>query len=131
MLHLENCKICGTLFTSNGMFDICPYCKKQDDEVFERIREYLEQYPNSNILEVALNLDISVRRIKRYLRECRLQIVEKDNTFLLCKKCGQSIQSGEYCDSCIDNLYHDYKVAYKGRIVPVKEKFHYLPFINR
>ncbi|MDK2800631.1 MAG: hypothetical protein PWQ70_2250 [Clostridiales bacterium] len=103
--------------------------KKQDEKEFDRIREYLYQYPGANLYEVATHLDISVNTIKRYLREHRLEIIEKENKFLNCERCGQPIQSGRFCDDCVGKLAHEFKVAFKGKEpAEHKAKFHYVPY---
>ncbi|MBZ4647561.1 MAG: hypothetical protein PWR27_2487 [Petroclostridium sp.] len=132
MLQIKNCKRCGKIFQSNETFDICPICKELDEKEFDKIKEYLYQHPYSNMYEVATNLDISISKIKRYLRECRLQIVEKENGFLHCECCGTSIQSGRYCDECIAKLSHGFKAAFKEKeIIAHKAKFHYVPHSYR
>jgi uncharacterized protein len=112
MVELKNCKICGRIFQSNGFSEICPGCYKQDENDYNKIREYLYEHPYAKIFEVSLNLDIPVSRIKRYLREDRLQIVESSNLFLDCEKCGAPIHSGRYCDECITAVNHDFKVVF-------------------
>lgn len=100
MAELIPCKVCGKLFKPNGYSDVCDVCKVKDDEIYSRLREYLMQNPGAKIFQVSTLLDIPVYYIKRYLREEKLEIIEKDNRFLACEKCGASIRSGKLCDGC-------------------------------
>ena len=96
MDELKNCKICGRLFQPIGFFERCPHCIDRDEEDFSKIREYLIIHPFAKIFEVSINLNISVNKIKRFLRDGRMEIVEKNNQFLKCEICGKSICSGQY-----------------------------------
>jgi len=62
-------------FNYIGGRPICQDCKKQDEEEFKRVKEYLYEHPKASIIEVSNALDISVQKIKSYLREGRLEIV--------------------------------------------------------
>ncbi|WHH57111.1 hypothetical protein [Petroclostridium sp. X23] len=128
MLEIRNCRRCGKIFQTNGILKMCPSCKEQDEHQFDRIREYLSLHPRANMYEVAYDLDISVSEIRRYLKEHRLVIVENDNGFLSCERCGKSIQSGQYCDECVQKLSHGFKVAFKPQEkIERRARFHYTP----
>lgn len=114
MPELQNCERCGKVYKSNGFFKVCPICYELDECDFRKIKEYLYSHPCAKIYEVVNALDISVRKIKRYLQESRLEIIEKDNHFLFCETCGKSIRSGKYCDECYRELHHDFQVIYTG-----------------
>jgi len=87
-------------------FRVCPTCYENDENEFQKIKDYLNVHPCAKIFDVVADLNISIKQIKRYLRESRLEILEKDNHFLLCESCGKSIRTGRYCDEC-------YKTAIK------------------
>lgn len=109
MSDIKVCCRCGKILITGGFYDLCPECRQEDDSTFDTIRGYLYEHPYASLYEVSTNLNISVRRIKRYLREGRLEIVEKENIFLKCEKCGAPIQSGRYCDGCFAQSAHGYK----------------------
>lgn len=114
MDELRNCKRCGRMFQFKGYSDICYNCYTRDEIEFKRIKEYLYEHPFAKIFEVSSDLDIPVSKLKRFLREGRLEIVEKTNAFLLCEKCGKPIRSGQYCDECLSQSNKDLKVIYTG-----------------
>lgn len=110
MIDLITCEICGKLYNPNGFFRVCPICYESDESDFKRIKDYLNLHPCAKIFDVVADLNISVKKIKRYLRESRLEILEKENHFLFCEGCGKSIRSGVYCDECYKTHHKNIKV---------------------
>lgn len=111
MPDLKNCERCGKLHNST-FFNLCPPCLEQDEADFRKIKEFLYEHPCAKIFEVVSALGMPVNKIKRYLRENRLEIIESNNRFLFCEMCGKPIRSGKYCDSCYREFHHDFKVFY-------------------
>ena len=117
MEELSNCKMCGRLFQANELVKVCQNCTEQDESNYNELRGYLIEHPRASIYEVATNLNISINKIKYFLREGRIEIVENDNRFLLCEECGQSIHSGRYCNECVHkHSTHDYKSVFIGKL---------------
>lgn len=106
------CKICGNLIENDVNSDMCYKCFRQNELKFKLIKEYLIKNPNAQMYDVSTDLNISLRTIKNYLRRGRLFIVEKNNRFLTCEKCGKPIQSGRYCSQCLTTIKHDYHTIY-------------------
>lgn len=101
MPDVRNCRRCGRLFTFLGGAPICQECKQMDEEDFKKIKEYLYENPGASLSLVSSELDISVEKIKRFLKEGRLEITsDEGNIILECEKCGKSIKSGRFCDEC-------------------------------
>jgi len=111
-----NCERCGKTFNSSGFFNVCPVCTGLDEQDFLRIKEYLYEHPGAKLLDVVTDLNIPVRKIKRYLRENRLEILEKNNRFLFCEMCGKPIRSGQFCDTCYKEFHRDYNTIYIGAV---------------
>lgn len=108
MPDIRNCKRCGKIYNYIGGPPICPACREKDEEDFKRIKEYLYQYPGATLSEVSSTLDISVEKIKRFLKEGRLEIVENGGNIILeCEKCGKAIRTGRYCKECEKELSND------------------------
>lgn len=105
MPDVRNCRKCGKIFNYIGGPSICPVCKELDEQDFKRVKEYLYDHPGATMSEVSTALEISVERIKSYLREGRLEIVgEQGNIVLECENCGKAIRSGRFCDECSKSL---------------------------
>ena len=99
-MEMMNCEHCGKVFNTTGFFKLCPLCTERDEKDFSMIKEYLSEHPFAKIFDVANDLNMPIRKIKRYLRESRLEIIEPNNRFLFCEDCGKPIRSGKYCDEC-------------------------------
>ncbi len=104
----RNCSRCGKLFTYAYGTVLCDSCKKSDEDDFRKVKDYLYNHPGANLSKIAIDLDISVKRIKNFLREGRLEISgDGANLFLDCEKCGMSIKTGLYCEECEKALKND------------------------
>jgi uncharacterized protein YjcR len=114
MVKIINCTSCGRFFESNGWHNKCFTCTERDEKDFHRIREYLYVNPGGKVFEISNKLDISVSKIKRYLREGRLEIIEENNLFLRCEHCGKPICSGVYCEDCAKQAKHNFNAVYTG-----------------
>jgi hypothetical protein len=124
MSKFINCPRCGKFFEPKGLSNVCPDCFEQELAEFDRIREYLFLHPKAKVFEVSNVLNISIAKIKYFLREGRLEIIEKNNLFLRCEMCGKPICSGTCCDECQKQAAHDYKSTYVGVSA---QKLNYLP----
>lgn len=111
---LIKCRLCGKPALCFGQSDICIDCLDIEGE-FQKVRDYVHDHQGAKIFEVSLALHISIDKLKRFLKEGRLEIVEKDNQFLFCESCRKPIQSGRYCDECLVTQKHDFKTVYTSK----------------
>ncbi|MFZ5986022.1 MAG: MerR family transcriptional regulator [Bacillota bacterium] len=110
MPDVRNCKICGKIYNYIGGSPVCQDCRQQDEADFKRVKEYLYDHPGATIFEVSKELEVSVQKIKGYLKEGRLEIVgEEGNMILECESCGKSIKTGRFCNDCAKGLANDIK----------------------
>ncbi|MCX7771741.1 MAG: hypothetical protein N2376_01340 [Clostridia bacterium] len=99
MAHQE-CARCHRLFERVAFEEVCPVCLPIEEEEFGKIKEYLMCHQGASSTEVMTETGASLKSIKRYLREDRLQIVGDNKGFIKCDVCGKPINSGRYCDAC-------------------------------
>lgn len=105
------CRRCGKKHIEENT-TICTSCVEREENEFQTIKDFLEIHPFATVFEVAVSLDVSIKSIKCYLRDCRLELVERDNQkniLLTCEKCGAPIPSGHYCTACENLTPHNYK----------------------
>lgn len=107
MPDLRNCRRCGRMYNYLGGPPICIDCKNADEAVFKRIKEYLYENPGAMLSQVAIDCDVSVEKIKMFLKEGRLEITEGANIILECEKCGKAIKTGRFCGECQNQLHSD------------------------
>lgn len=101
MPDVRNCRKCGRIYNYIGGAPICPTCKQDEENDFQKVKEYLYDYPGASLTQVSTELDISVEKIKRFLKEGRLEITnDEGNLVLECENCGKAIKSGRYCEAC-------------------------------
>lgn len=72
-MKLNRCKYCERLFQSPNACVVCEKCKEIDEALFSGVEDYLKKYPNSNAIQIAEGLGISVYEIIRFIDEGRLQ----------------------------------------------------------
>ena len=110
MPDVRNCRRCGKIYNYIGGIPICPVCKDEDEVHFKSVKEYLYKNPGATLSEVSTVLDISVEKIKGYLKEGRLEIVSNEGNMILeCETCGKAIRTGRFCNECSSGLAKDMK----------------------
>ncbi len=107
MPDLRNCRRCGRMYNYIGGPPICLDCKNADEEVFKKVKDYLYDNPGATLSQVAMDCDVSVEKIKMFLREGRLEITEGTNIILECERCGKSIRTGRFCNECQNQIHND------------------------
>ncbi len=101
MDNVRQCRVCKRLFRYQGFgAGTCPICRKEDDEMFTRVKTYLRDHYGSTLVEVSMECDVPMERIKEWLKEERLEYTGGGDTGLVCEKCGTPILSGRLCDNC-------------------------------
>ena len=75
-MFLNVCKHCRKIFWNQAKLGVCPDCKTKDDDLFERIEQYLLAYPNSNALQIAEALKIQAYEVLSFINEGRLCMVK-------------------------------------------------------
>lgn len=102
---LQSCLRCGNMFLYTGIGKcICENCKKEDEEAFQSVKNYIYNHPLATLMEVSKETEVRVIRIKNYLKDGRLVIADNSPIFINCEICGVSIKYGRFCRSCADSL---------------------------
>jgi len=74
---------------------------KEEEDIYEKVREYVKDNPDKMIKDVAAACDVTVKRILSYLREGRLSTSAAMHGELLCGQCNKPILTGRMCEKCI------------------------------
>ena len=99
-MELRNCPECGKLFAYT-IRNLCPECSKKEDENFDKVRDYIYDFPKATIEEVSENTGVSVKTVLEYLKEGRLMLRDNNKNILLhCELCNEPILTGRLCDKC-------------------------------
>lgn len=104
MPEIRYCKNCRKMFQYVSGDQLCPVCKKIDEEEYEKVRAFLRDFPGANMKEVSDNTGVSPNKINRWLKEERLEVSEGSPVALNCESCGVRIRSGRFCIECSKGL---------------------------
>ena len=104
---LKNCQICGKVFMSTGG-KVCPACldKQADDEM--KVIEYVRDHPKCKVMEIIEATEVAEPIIRRLIEEGRF-IQEGVDYSYPCKKCGQLIMKGKFCEKCMAEMQEELK----------------------
>ncbi|MGN0169781.1 MAG: flagellar protein [Lachnospiraceae bacterium] len=118
-MEVRNCKQCGRLFNYLSGQPICPECKKNLEDKFSQVKQYIREHGGATINEVAEANDVDVRQIKQWVREERLAFSKDSPISIECESCGAPIKTGKYCPQCMAKM-----AANLGRAIkrPVTEQ---------
>ena len=103
-MNVTNCRGCGRLFNVLSNERLCPQCKQKIEDVFQKVKQYLEENPNASVNQVAEDNEVSVKQIKQWVREERLTFSEDSVQGIDCENCGRMIRTGRFCESCRQSL---------------------------
>ncbi len=107
MPDVRNCRRCGRMYNYLGGPPICIDCKNADEEIFKKVKEYLYENPGATLAQVSTDVEVSVEKIKMFLKEGRLEITDGANIILECERCGKSINTGRFCTDCQNKVSND------------------------
>ena len=110
----HQCARCHRFFEKVAFEEVCPACFPIEEEEFRKIKEYLTEHPGASSNEVMQHIGVSLKSIRRYLREDRLEIVGDNKGFIRCKLCGKPVNSGYFCDGCYKEGNAKNKGAWTG-----------------
>lgn len=104
MLHNhKKCVSCGKMFLEIRKSDLCPECLAKESDSFQKVKNYLYDYPGSTASDIAKFTGVSEPLIVKWYEDGRL---EKSNIKATkkCKICGRPITVGEICKNCTDEM---------------------------
>ena len=109
---LKNCAKCGRVYQSDEIGQkYCMRCRTDEEDLFMKAREYIYDNPDANVVEVSEELDIDEDLVLKWLRQGRLTL-KGEGVGYPCDRCGKSIQSGRFCDSCQHELKSGFNDAF-------------------
>jgi rubrerythrin len=99
-----NCRVCQRIFEYRGYGPkVCPNCMKREDDLFEKVRTYLETHPRATLVQTHMDTGVSLRKLQAWIREDRLGYSSVAGG-LSCKLCGTPIVSGTLCPKCSSRM---------------------------
>lgn len=99
-MEIKVCRSCKKMFQYIAGPEICLKCKQDEEETFQKVKEYLKTHPGANMYEVNQETDVSVTLIEKFLRQGRLEVASNSPIALTCERCGKRITTGRFCNEC-------------------------------
>lgn len=112
MNNVRQCRRCRILFNYVAS-PYCPRCIDEIDREYRVVRDYIYENPHAGIKEISDATEVNDRTILQLLREGRLEL-DSSVGGLSCERCGTSINTGRYCDSCQAQLSSELRQAQKS-----------------
>lgn len=108
-MNVTNCIRCGKLFMKVRS-PLCPECLQEEEELFQKVVEYLKEHSEATIAEVATALEADMDIITKFVRSGRLASV-RPAWQIHCRECGVAISSGDLCNECRSKLASEFVKA--------------------
>lgn len=102
--HYKYCKGCGRMLSPNYPEDYCGAC--QETQLFDKVRDFVRTY-DVNEYDVAEHFGISVRMVKQWIKEGRIEYKEQGKKSIggsYCSHCGAKVSFGTLCTKCLKLL---------------------------
>jgi flagellar operon protein (TIGR03826 family) len=119
-MDVRNCIKCGKLFNYVTGQPICQNCRKDLEDKFKEVKNYIKKNPQAYLAEVSQECDVDTRQIKQWIREERLSFSEASLVGIECEICGKSIRTGRYCDECKKTVTNTLNSAYQQNSKPIE-----------
>lgn len=107
------CKRCKTPIHENSLHEYCSRCYGVVEEVFDKIRKYLREYPGATAYEMEQRLEIPIHVINNFVKDGRLVEIPNDYLNIQCLRCGCLLLSAyhKYCPICEAEMRKDIQKA--------------------
>ncbi len=113
-MDIRNCKKCGKIYTYDG-FPTCQACRKEQEAAFQKVKEYLHEFPGASVAEVESSTGVETKDIMEFLRQGRLEMDPSSSIALSCERCGAKILTGRFCERCSQEMKSGFQGAYQQR----------------
>jgi len=123
-MKLKNCVKCGKLFSPQAGEKVCPVCRKEEENGFEKVKNYLWDNPHATIDEVHEETGVEKDTIMKFVKDERL-IAEGINVDWKheCERCGKAISHGRFCASCQKELLDGFGSGSKKKEKKDRKKY--------
>ncbi|ABR48634.1 hypothetical protein Amet_2481 [Alkaliphilus metalliredigens QYMF] len=115
------CKKCKSPVQESALYDYCDNCYQKIEEVFDKIRAYLIEYPGATGFEMEQRLGIPIHVINNFVNDGRLEEIPNEYLHVDCQRCGCLLLSAhhKYCPKCEIDVIRELNQAKDSfKIVP-------------
>lgn len=101
------------LFEGSGIYK-CSECGRIVLDDFGKIRKFLDENGTASAIEIKKATGVSIRTIKKMLKNGKLEIPESSEYFISCERCGCDIRYGRFCPDCARHLNNNLTTVFSG-----------------
>lgn len=106
-MDVRTCRRCKNLYQHITGPEVCPRCRRKEEDMFQVVKQYLRENPGASMQEVSEETEVPTYLIESFLRAGRLQVAPNSPIALSCERCGAKIVTGRFCNKCSNNLVSD------------------------
>ncbi len=99
-MNVRNCRRCKKLFNYMVGPIICPACREELEQEFQKVKKYIQEHTRCDIRTVSEACEVDAAQIRQWVREERLEFADDSAVGLNCERCGKMIKSGRFCQEC-------------------------------
>ena len=100
---LISCRVCGVIMVKLAR-DVCPKCFKAEEELFQKVKNFLRANPGASVAQVAENAACSAEQVQAFINSGRLERVGLRKVAHPCQLCQKVIYEGVMCPECKKEL---------------------------
>ncbi len=110
---IKTCRKCRAPIHENSLHEYCSSCMKIVEDIFEKIRDYLREYPGSTSFEIEQRLGIPLHVVNNFIKDGRLVEITNEFINLQCLRCNCLLLSAhhKYCPTCEEEMVRDLQKA--------------------
>ena len=116
-MEVKNCRRCRRLFNYLSGQQICPACKEEIEQQFQKVKAYIQDHRNVSVVEVAEECEVEESLIRQWVREERLMFADGMGG-IACETCGAPINTGRFCEKCKASMINTFSEAGKRPEMP-------------
>ncbi len=100
---LISCRVCGIIMVKLAR-DVCPKCFREEEELFQKVKNFLRTNPGASVVQVAEHAACSEEQVQAFINSGRLERVGLRKVAHPCQLCQKIIYEGVMCPECKKDL---------------------------
>lgn len=100
--YIRTCRKCKSAIHEKSLHEYCESCYGKIEEIFDKIRGYLVEFPGATAHEIHQRIGIPVHITNNFVKDGRLEEIPNEFLNIECSKCGCLLLSAhhKYCPPC-------------------------------
>lgn len=117
-MNVRNCRKCGKIFNYVSGPPICIACKEEAEQKYQQVKKYVQDHKVASIPDICNDCEVESTQVQQWIREERLVFAEDSAIGIPCEKCGTTIKTGRFCDTCKANMTNSFNDTMKSMKKP-------------